>query len=141
MIGISRYEYKRSRGWLARYYTAAGTLSQQLFSDSRYGCSEVRSNAAAKRWLAAQACLHAPRMRIQSGRGICLRHKKERNHRSVLVFDVSYTVGGRRKTKSFRVHHYPSQSAAYYAALTFRQYAERYMREEAHRHRQAMYVE
>ena len=141
MIGISRYEYKRSCGWLVRYYTDAGTLLQKLFSDSRYKWCTQCSEIAAKRWLAAQTKEHDPRMRIKYGHGLCLRYKKERNHRSVLVWDVSYTCGGKRKTKSFRVHHYASVFIARSVALTFRQSMERAMKEEALNHRQAMYAE
>jgi hypothetical protein len=139
MIGISRFEYGRSCGWLARYETESGRLFQKLFSDSRYQWCEKSSHKAAKEWLAEQAHTHAPKTRIKSGRGICFRLKKEKSGHRTPVFDVSYTEDGRRKTKSFRIGHYPSQQAAYNDALTFRYHMEHRMRHERWRLRQTLY--
>ena len=45
--GLTRFDYQRSHGWFARYYTRDG-VTQKLFSDSRYGYDDERSRAAAR---------------------------------------------------------------------------------------------
>ena len=40
MRGISRFDYNRSYGYLARYYTQEGVI-QRLFSDSYYDGVEL----------------------------------------------------------------------------------------------------
>ena len=131
--GLTRFDYARSAGWLARYY-AIGQVHQRLFSDSRYGYDPARSRAAACCWLLAQSATTAPRPRFRSvarsntgSVGICRRLKLERSGARVLVYDVSYQRDGRHHTKLFLVHHYPSESAALLAARTFRRVCEREM--------------
>ena len=85
--GITRFEYKRTQGWLARYY-ARGRVVQRLFSDSHYGDDAGRAHGAAKAFLARCAdaiepCPHFhqhPTARNESGRvGVCLVTKRERS--------------------------------------------------------------
>ena len=125
--GLTRVDYTRSTGWLARYYAIRQVVHQRLFSDSRYGYDPARSRAAACRWLLACSATTAPRPRFRrvarsnTGTvGICRRVKRERSGAQVLVYDVSYQREGRRHAKIFRVHRYPSQRAALSAAITFR---------------------
>ena len=138
MPGITRYEYARQgRGYLARYY-AHDRVRQKLFSDCRYSDDPQRALHAAQRWL--HTCAHAyeprPRFRQRSGRtrtgrvGVCLRQKWEMNGTAFWVYDVSYTMQGRRRTRSFRVHLFPSQAAAFQAACAFREACERAMQRE-----------
>ena len=136
--GLTRFDYQRAQGWLARYY-AIGQVHQRLFSDSRYGYDPARSRAAACRWLLAlsqQEPLRPsfrtrPSSRNSTGAvGICLRLKKERSGVGVLVYDVSYQRQGRRATKTFRVHRYHAQHAALDAARTFRRVCEQAMNAE-----------
>ena len=124
--GLTRFDYARSTGWLARYY-AIGQVHPRLFSDSLYGYDPACSRAAACRWLLTCSATTAPRPRFRSvarsntgAVGICRRLKRERSGARALVYDVSYQREGRRHAKTFRVHHYPSQHAALSAALTFR---------------------
>ena len=136
--GITRYEYHRQgRGYLARYY-AHDCVKQKLFSDCRYSDDPQRALHAAQRWL--HACAHAyeprPRFRQRSVRtrtgrvGVCLRQKREKRRAAYWVYDVSYTVQGHRRTRSFRVHLFPSQEAAFQAACAFREARERDMQRE-----------
>ena len=131
--GLTRFDYARSAGWLARYY-AVGQVHQRLFSDSRYGYDPTRSRTAACRWLLAQSATTAPRPRFQSVArsntgfvGICRRLKRERSRVPVLVYDVNFQREGCRCSRIFRVHHYGSESAALLAAMTFRHICEREM--------------
>ena len=125
---ISRFEYGDSCGWLARYYASNSVLTR-LFSDSRYGYDPAQSQVAACRWLAILAQTVPPRVRYRPGKGICLRWKRERKI-SVLVYDVNFVVSGRRKTTTFRVHHYVTQQAAREAAQAYRRQMEQRMQAE-----------
>ena len=134
--GLTRFDYARSAGWLARYY-ASGQVHQRLFSDSRYAYDLARSRAAACRWLLTQSYFAPPRPRFRTRPsrrnrtgyvGICRRWKQERSRVPVLVYDVNFQREGKRCAKIFRVHHYPSQRAALSAAITFRRDREREMR-------------
>lgn len=123
MIGITRYDYETCAGWLGRFYTE-GRVMQHLFSDSHYGHDKGRSHAAAQSWLLAQLATTEPRPRFRRRRaspaGICQRYKQERRGRRILVYDVSYQLQGRRRTRSFRVHLFHSETQALYAACRFR---------------------
>jgi hypothetical protein len=136
--GITRYPSQRGTGWLARFY-AAERVHTKLFSDGRYGGDPARSQAAARRWLAELSrCVEpVPRFRRTPVRrtrtgvvGITLYEKVERNGAAFWVYAVSYTHQGRRHTKAFRVHRYPSQADAFQAALAFRQAQEQAMQRE-----------
>ena len=132
--GLTRFDYQRTQGWLARYYAVRQVVHQRLFSDSRYAWDPVRSRAAACRWLLAYSATTAPRPRFRNVArsntglvGICRRWKRERSGRRVLVYDVSYQRDGKRCTKTFRVNHYSSQRAALAFAVTFRRCCEEAM--------------
>lgn len=136
--GITRFEYHRTRGWLARYY-ARGRVVQRLFSDSRCGYDEQRSCGAARAFLAQCARDVEPRQRFRqrptrrttSGRvGVCLVTKRERSGASVRLWSVNYVAGGRRRTKTFRIHHYASEGEAFLAAVAFRHTQELAMQHE-----------
>ena len=135
--GITRFEYQKGMGYLARYY-AHDRVKQKLFSDSRYGYDPQRALNAAQRWLHTCAHDYEPRphfrqrsLRTQTGRvGVCLRQKRERNGATFSVYDVNYTVQGRRRTHSFRVHLFPSQKTAFQAACIYREARERDMQRE-----------
>ena len=133
MIGITRYDYETCAGWLARFY-AEGRVVQHLVSDSYYDDDEARSYAAAQSWLLAQLATTEPRPRFRrrhvSPSGICRRFKQERSGRRVLVYDVSYRLDGRRRTRTFRVHLFHSETQAFYAACRFRRAMEHSMQEE-----------
>lgn len=129
---LTRYEYCRTCGWLARYYTPTG-VHQKLFSDSRYGYDPARAEHAARRWLTKYACAVPMRPRTRrrphatnkTGRvGVCVRHKRERSGARILVYDVSYRLKGTRRTRTFRVHHYASAHEAFQAAAMFRHHME-----------------
>ena len=136
MRGISRFDYNRSYGYLARYYTQEGVI-QRLFSDSRYYGVESTDGArvAAQRWLAdlARTVEPRPRFRQTSKRtktgqvGVCLTYARGRTGKKYWLYSVSYRLDGKRHTKTFRVHHYPSKRAAFEAAVAFRQAMERQM--------------
>lgn len=138
--GITRFEYCRTQGWLARYY-ARGMVVQRLFSDSRYGYEEDRSRAAARAFLLSCATGIEPRPRFRhrqlrtahtpSGRvGVCLVTKRERSGTRVRMWSVNYVAGGRRRTKTFRIHHYVSDGEAFLAAVAFRHTQELAMQHE-----------
>ena len=139
--GITRFEYHRTCGWLARYY-ALGCVIQRLFSDSRYGYDEERSHAAAKAFLRECATNFPPRPHFRTNRtararperhiGVCLVTKRERSGAHVRMWSVNYVVGGQRKTKTFRLHHFPSVFQAYQTAVLFRQAQELAMYRERH---------
>ena len=144
---ITRYAYKRSLGWLVRYYAHGQTL-QRLVSDSRYGDDPARSLQAAQHAFATLAQTIAPRpvYRIQrsprnkTGRiGVCLLWKKERKGQRVPVYSVNWTLAGRRRTKVFRLHRYPSQMAAWHAAVIFREHQEHAMQVERIQALRALY--
>ncbi len=126
--GVSRYECRGFVGYLARYYAQDGRVCTQLFSVSRYAWDEARAQHAACQWLRKQAQTTSPRAPFRSREprsntghmGITLTTKMERNGASFAVYQVSYVLGGKRCTKSFRVHMFPSQDAALAAALAFR---------------------
>jgi hypothetical protein len=46
------------------------------------------------------------------------------------MYSVSYTLNGRKRAKTFRLHLYPSQAAAFKAALAFRRQQETAMQRE-----------
>jgi hypothetical protein len=138
LAGLSRYNSKGTTGWFARFY-AQDRVVQKLFSDARYGWDPEASLAAARRWLLGCLDTLEPRPRYRrttlptnrTGRvGVCLRRKTERNGRVVWVYDVSYTLAGKRYTTSFRVHLYASQQEAFRAATACRAQMERAMRAE-----------
>ena len=59
-----------------------------------------------------------------------VRQKREKNGAAFWVYDVSYTMQSRRRTRTFRVHLFPSQEAAFQAACAFREACERDMQRE-----------
>src|SRR5712691_1621765 len=117
MRGISRFDYNRSHGYLARYYTQEGVI-QRLFSDSDYDGVESTNGAkvAAQRWLAHLARTVEPRQKFRQASkltktgqvGVCLTYARGRTGRKYWLYSVSYRINGKRHTKTFRVHHYPS---------------------------------
>ena len=133
MISITRYDYGTCAGWLARFY-AEDRVIQHLVSDSHYGYDTGRAHAAAQAWLLVHLAITAPRPRFRRRpavpAGICRRLKRERRGRHVLVYDVSYQLDGRRRTRTFRVHHFPSETQAREAAIRFRRHMEDAMQEE-----------
>lgn len=144
--GITRYDYKGTHGWLARYYSTNKRVIQKTFLDARYGGDEALSLQAAQLYLRNLLFLVKPATYLKTmGRsdknrsgfnGITLRKKTERNGAVFETYDVSYYRKGWRCTKSFRVHMYPSQQEALIAALKFRHEMERIYVEE---HRQKLY--
>ena len=136
--GITRFEYRRTQAWLARYY-ARGKVIQRLFSDSHYGYDEDRSHVAAQAFLAQCANDIEPRPRFRqgyssrtnSGRvGVCLVTKRERSGEYVQMWSVNYMTGRKRRTKTFRIHHYASKEKALQVAVIFRQTQELAMQRE-----------
>ena len=136
--GITRFEYHRTQGWLARYY-ARDWVIQRFFSDSHYGYDGDRSHAAAQVFLAQCAHDIEPRprfhqrrtVRTRSGRvGVCLVTKRERSGAHVRMWSVNYVAGGQRKNKTFRVHHFASETEAFLVAMAFRQAKEWVMQHE-----------
>ena len=146
--GITRFEYRRTQGWLARYY-ARGTTIQRLFSDSRYRYDEERSRAAAQAFLLDCSKAIEPRSRFRqrrtarttSGRvGVCLVTKRERSGAHVRMWSVNYVARGQRKTKTFRTHHFTSEAEAVQVAVVFRQTQERAMQRERQAWLQCLYI-
>ena len=138
--GVTWYEYPRQgRGYPARY-DAHDRVKQTLCGDCRSNDEPQRALHAAPCWL--HACAHAdeprPRFWQRSGRtrtgrvGVCLRQKRDRHGAASWVYDVSDTVQGHRRTRTFRVHLFPSQAAAFQAAWAFREARERDMQRARH---------
>jgi len=138
MTGLTRFDYGSTHGWFARHYED-GRVTSRLYSDRCYGDPEA-ARQAAQAFLAQLAQQRHPRVpfRTRLSRrnrtgviGVCLRRKLEKNGASVSVYDVSYRLGSRRRTRTFRLHHYASRQAAFAAAVAFRCAMEAAMRHEA----------
>ena len=132
--GLTRYAYRRTTGWLARYY-GADRVHSKLFADSRYGYDPAAARRAAAQWLLARSRTVAPVPTYRRGAprnntghmGISLTTKVERNGARFAVYQVTWVARGRRRTKTFRVHRYPSREAAFQAAHAFRRAMEAQM--------------
>lgn len=142
--GISPYADTRgTTGYLARYYTAHGTLTR-LFSLGRYRTMPA-AWAAAHAWLVQQAATTplVPRYRTRPlptkqsdlPAGITYYYKRWRSG-GAWCYAVSWRERGRPHTKTFLVHKYPSQAAAFQSAYAFRKHCEAVMQAE----REATYL-
>lgn len=130
MFGITRLDYKRSRGWWVRLYE--GTLCHsKLFSDRSHG-GRISALIAAKAWRdktlreidkrgrARRKPGRVPSLehpRNTSGVAGVQRHTKDRGtDRQCVVWTAIWFSEGRRRSKSFSVRRYGYRGAYLWAA-------------------------